>query len=681
MKFLTINAMRVGLMIAIVFIVVTADHPCPNACSGHGRCGSPSRVCECFEGFMGADCSLRSCPFDLAWADIATAVDTAHNSAECSNMGVCDRTTGVCQCRSGFEGVACERQTCPSRCNNLGECQSMYFYALSKDPGTGNVYSYSSIWDAQKIYGCACDPNYHGVDCSLRYCPKGDDPLTGTVSISSSNPLQYNEIQRVSCKADGGSFTLTFREKTSAIIPYNAKAYDLQSIIEAIPTIGAGNTKIIMYGPQACTSYGTSFTIEFLQNFGDLPSLVVDKRKLTYSNSLSTSTLTVAEVVKGTKENAECSNRGICDASLGVCTCSQDFDTSNGYNAPGTRGDCGYAANLIQYCPGVLACSAHGECLGSPTYQCVCSDGWTGADCSERLCPEDLAWFALPESNNIAHLSTYAECSNAGLCNRDTGECQCQEGFSGAACNRLTCPGYSTESEGCNGHGKCLDMSTLATLATINGDLTNFTYGLTPNLASTWDANRIFGCYCDAGYEGYDCSLMSCPFGADPHITGASNDQQLLACTDSNLLGDIILSFRQYSTSVLSAASTTSEVQAALELLPSVGKVSVETYVAGANNSLCLTTGNQFLVTFLTVHGDLPLITYNTNNIGTFAVTKYQAGTKQDIECSGRGLCDHTTGLCECFSGYGSSDGQGNAGSFRDCGYLEPIEASADQAT
>ena len=41
--------------------------------------------------------------------------------------------------------------------------------------------------------------------------------------------------------------------------------------------------------------------------------------------------LSIAEAVKGTKENAECSNRGMCDYSTGLCKCFQgytDFDCS-----------------------------------------------------------------------------------------------------------------------------------------------------------------------------------------------------------------------------------------------------------------------------------------------------------------------------------------------------------------
>lgn len=50
--------------------------------------------CLCYDRYQGGDCSERICPFGLAWSDQATATDTAHNLAECSNRGLCDRTTG-----------------------------------------------------------------------------------------------------------------------------------------------------------------------------------------------------------------------------------------------------------------------------------------------------------------------------------------------------------------------------------------------------------------------------------------------------------------------------------------------------------------------------------------------------------------------------------------------------------
>lgn len=331
------------------------------------------RVCECFEGHQGGDCSEFTCPFGHAWADMATGIDDAHNEAECSNMGICDRAVGTCTCQTGFVGKACDRKECPSLCTDQGRCQSMMFYAESQDPGAGTVFQYTTNWDAEMIYGCNCDEDYYGPDCSLRECPVGDDPMTGSGVSTTTNPTQYNEIQRVSCKAGAGiflvvfclfclvliftvslgSFTLSFEKITTTLIPFNAKLAAIVAAIEALPNIGVGNIAIVMFGSQACTDTGTSFTVEFLQNFGPLPMMVGDGSLLSFSDAHNVPSITLAHQVVGTKENLPCGGRGTCDSATGYCTCSTNFDTSNGYNAEGTRGDCGNAQQTIQQCPGM----------------------------------------------------------------------------------------------------------------------------------------------------------------------------------------------------------------------------------------------------------------------------------------------------------------------------------------
>jgi hypothetical protein len=82
-------------------------------------------------------------------------------------------------------------------------------------------------WDADKIYGCQCDNGFFGYDCSLRACPKGDDPMTSG---------QVNEIQRLTCKCNGcaGTFAITFRRRTTInLLPTNT-ANDLKDALEVM---------------------------------------------------------------------------------------------------------------------------------------------------------------------------------------------------------------------------------------------------------------------------------------------------------------------------------------------------------------------------------------------------------------------------------------------------------------
>lgn len=61
-------------------------------------------------------------------------------------------------------------------------------------------------WDADRIFGCSCDPEYTGYDCSRRVCPVGDDPLTPGSA----------EVQVLVCDAASGTFTLSFRSEHGA---------------------------------------------------------------------------------------------------------------------------------------------------------------------------------------------------------------------------------------------------------------------------------------------------------------------------------------------------------------------------------------------------------------------------------------------------------------------------------
>lgn len=111
------------------------------------------------------------------------------------------------------------------------------------------------------------------------------------------------------------------------------------------------------------------------------------------------------------------------------------------------------------------------------------------------------------------------------------------------------------------------------------------------------------------------------------------------------------------------------------------------------NSGFCRTDGFQVAVlVFEYNHGDLPAIIPNTVNLGDLVnhngepfsgkinvftdgaqvrqVRSVRGTTENDV-CNNRGICDTTTGICQCFELWTSGDGrrQGGAGSTADCGY------------
>lgn len=295
-------------------------------------------------------------------------------------------------------------------------------------------------------------------------CPTGDDELTTG---------QTNEIQVLQCQLDGtagqSEFYLTFKGQTTGAIQWNDPADVIKTELDALSTIGTVEVRYANGGVSACDRTNL-VEIEFLTDFGNQPNifghdatgpletfetaaddLVVSNLFWGYdgfdaSNNpgpMQTLDASVfaAQSVKGTKEDAPCSNRGQCNMDTGTCECYDGYYTSNGDLGAGQRGDCGFAGDAITACPGHLGveCSGHGVCSKFPQYTCACQAGWMGGDCNLRTCPTGRSWFELPTANEVAHL-TLTECSDKGNCNRETGKCDCQNLFEGEACERSACP-------------------------------------------------------------------------------------------------------------------------------------------------------------------------------------------------------------------------------------------------
>jgi len=118
-------------------------------------------------------------------SDLNILPQSAHYYMECSNKGTCDRDTGLCECFDGYDGVACQRASCPgypASCSGHGVCKSA---AQLASADAGNVYK---LWNKDATMGCECDAGYFGPDCSQRNCKVGVDPLY----LDDSSTVKYS---------------------------------------------------------------------------------------------------------------------------------------------------------------------------------------------------------------------------------------------------------------------------------------------------------------------------------------------------------------------------------------------------------------------------------------------------------------------------------------------------------
>jgi len=258
-------------------------------CFGHGTCGGveSSFRCTCVDGWFG-NCNMATCPSAPAWFDEAWADNRAHRPVECSQQGLCDRTTGTCMCADGFYGSACQFQKCvpesTTPCNGHGRCKSIrdialdstyngeatpYEYGASTAPVVGQSMDNSTmdqVWDADVVHGCTCDisgyvyqdiskqreyrqinandntggtshslqngTEFFGYDCSLRKCPPGDDPKTVNVN-------KTFEVQNFTCASTNGTFALSFRSQTTNTLECNSTSLaNLEHALESLVSIG-----------------------------------------------------------------------------------------------------------------------------------------------------------------------------------------------------------------------------------------------------------------------------------------------------------------------------------------------------------------------------------------------------------------------------------------------------------
>ncbi len=105
--------------------------------------------------------------------------------------------------------------------------------------------------------------------------------------------------------------------------------------------------------------------------------------------------------------------------------------------------------------------------------------------------------------------------------------------YTGKGCQRMKCP------LDCNGHGRCMSLNDIGYGTSASDYYASNLNEIADNSNAlgdsnfpdphkfeyyNWDKDRSVVCMCDPGYQGVDCSLRTCPHGADV-ATSASGSQ------------------------------------------------------------------------------------------------------------------------------------------------------------
>lgn len=312
-------------------LIAAAHGLCPNKCSGHGTCHLGAK-CACQPRWMGPDCSLRQCAYGLSWV---TSADTS--GAPSGTNG--STTTGVVSAQS------------------VNSVEKVYLDQWSSD--TSGAYNGMTI-----IFN------------------------TGKAAGQSAVIASYDSTEKSALLIGG------FVEVPSAADSTNAVA-------------GLTGTDRSSTGLLVAPTAGDAYTIQLLANQSD----------------------------QGRHNYAECSAKGTCDRSSGECQCFPGYEGKGcrRQSCPGNcsgHGSCMYNHEVnSNYSPqsgddSQSWCSdgspsgatgmetsleAQANCMrhsGARWYdnqernsfisqhwdynksrQCVCDRGYSGLDCSSRLCP------------------------------------------------------------------------------------------------------------------------------------------------------------------------------------------------------------------------------------------------------------------------------------------------------
>jgi hypothetical protein len=414
----------------------------------------------------------------------------------------------------------------------------------------------------------------------------------------------------------------------------------------------------------------------------------------------SWATMPIADHTRN-RVNVECSNMGTCNINTGKCACRENFE--------------GRACERMSCATAVVGktCSSHGRCItereaglefngdslvrarlaydewdADAVQGCVCDQGYTGYDCSKKLCPFGID----PLSTETARTEVF------------TLVCQTTHGNFNIQIN-----GHTTEA--------LKDRYGPATLKYILEAIPGLGSVTVETLADASGNAPI----CGRDYLAYSRITLNSYVGpTSPRMYvsrgGVSNSRQnpwggtslggdslymettyTLTCpVCAGCVGAIYFTYGDsISTELLVAdvrVSAASDIGAAIAALADLTAaewedLTVSVTAIGDDTQICQPgVSNSFTVSLQSNYGNIPDLTMVGAAIQGAAAVQLTwdssafapAGTMK--QCSGQGYCNAVSGRCECTRFYEdnkmqfemvSSDGSGLPGNRGDCGYYQ----------
>lgn len=289
---------------------------------------------------------IGTCPYDHPFVDPNGNLKKEDRSfLECSGQGKCNRANGICDCFKGYEGTACQRQSCPNYCNGHGVCTAVNLMKITEnqltkqytyDPTTNADYDY---WDRDQSFACVCDAEWTGYDCSQRKCP------VGYASASDCDEAtQSTQIFKIPLTSIGKKAYLEYED------PYGRFWYsdlinditDKEQWKNELYKFPTGTIDISEVTSSTDSQYNI-ISVKFgSHQTGKQPQIqILEKSKLTNDEKFKTTTVSLPGyhgIIASYADTIEniivenngidplvCSGNGICDFSSGLCVCFEGY--------------------------------------------------------------------------------------------------------------------------------------------------------------------------------------------------------------------------------------------------------------------------------------------------------------------------------------------------------------------